>query len=454
MSDDPATREQPGATHQDPMAADRRTLVVAAAAMVLLIGLGVVSAALFTGSACADIEPDHVDASVVGTSVPEVVEQAFTASDEAAREAIVAGVSSAAELLGPVTGAADVGQADRLARLGPGVAALGGDATVLVGDGDVVRATAVFGDGTVVLGDGETVYSVALANELTGQLDAIQPLDADLETRGSCLDAATVNVPFAFHLDAADGELLLLRSDEDAGDPELQLRDHAGALWSVPLEIEVAPPGVLGERFSGRLGGDLAVTARRAAAGESAAVVTAVGRDDGGQRWTLHAEDLPELGDGPVWVEVVGVGDEVVVVAMARDDARDERIIVGLDPADGAVLWADPAPAAIAEVVLVDGALVELVDDRSRVVVRAVDPVAGDPQQLGAVTADRLRTATSPAGDLLVALGEGGLLVQTAEGVTSLGLGAPVHDVVVGDDGVITVLVVDGAGGMTVTFGS
>jgi hypothetical protein len=117
-------------------------------------------------------------------------------------------------------------------------------------DGGGIRAAAGFDAPAVVVGTGSTLYAVALMNETTGQVDAVQPLDADLEPAGGCLDAATVNVPFAFHLDANDGEALLFRVEEDSDEPELQLRDRGGIRWDAPLEVAIAPPGLLGERLA------------------------------------------------------------------------------------------------------------------------------------------------------------------------------------------------------------
>jgi hypothetical protein len=125
-------RADPGAadvarerSHQDPLAADRRTLVIAAVAMVALISVGVVSAALFTGSACDDLAPGEVAVAAASSDVRQVVDEAFGELDEDGRDAIVDDVSELASQLGPVTGAAQVGPAERMAAMGAGAVAVG-----------------------------------------------------------------------------------------------------------------------------------------------------------------------------------------------------------------------------------------------------------------------------------------------------------------------------------------
>ncbi|MEX0705370.1 MAG: hypothetical protein WD041_02005, partial [Nitriliruptoraceae bacterium] len=174
--------------HPDPMAADRRVLVIALVAMVVFVSVGVVSAQLFAGSPCGDLAPSP--SPVTPTEVP---------SEASPFEAV----------LGPASGAWDVGFAadglvevfdGRLAVTGPGMLTIGADGP----DGGVLAAPAR------VVGGGDTLWSIAWMNDLTGQVDALVPIDEDLEV-GTCVDTAVVGSPFAFHLDAGDGQLLLLR---------------------------------------------------------------------------------------------------------------------------------------------------------------------------------------------------------------------------------------------------
>jgi hypothetical protein len=61
---------------EDPLAADRRTLVIGASAMVGLILIGVVSAQLFARGGCADIvEPRPAEAVRVGVPAEDVVDE-------------------------------------------------------------------------------------------------------------------------------------------------------------------------------------------------------------------------------------------------------------------------------------------------------------------------------------------------------------------------------------------
>jgi outer membrane protein assembly factor BamB len=342
----------PGRT-DDPMSADRRVLTIAVASMVGLVLLGVVSAQLFTRSACTRIDPDLVAARSVGTAVPALLDQgvtevgvvlaeAFPDLDEAS---LVGALAVLEDELGPLLAAADVGDADRLAIVDGEVAALGSVTTVLTGDGTEVRATADVDEGTVV-GSGSTLYSLALVNPLTGQVDAIQPLDADLGA-GTCVDTATVGTPLAFHLDAGDGELLLLRTEEDGDEPAVELRDATtGSVWSTGLEVGTAPAGVLADRVTGQLGAEDVVVGWRTLADHDGDAVAALDRATGEVRWTVPADSLREVADAgeqPLWVEVLAVGDDEAVVALVPEGDAETAWpghVAALDLADGEVRWA------------------------------------------------------------------------------------------------------------------
>jgi hypothetical protein len=325
----------------DPMSADRRVLTVAVVSMVLLVLVGVVSAQLFTGSACGSIDPRPHPDRAAGTALADVVADGLPDLDEEGQQALAASVGTAAARLGPVVGAADVRGAERLAIVDGGVAALGAVTTVLTEDAAEVRITQDLDEGTIV-GDGDVLYSLALVNPLTGQVDAIQPLDGDLEP-GTCIDTATVGTPLAFHLDAGGGELLLLRTEEDGDEPAIELRDaEAGSVWSTPAEVGVAPAGVLAERVDGALGDDVVVVGRRIAEGEDGAALLALDRVDGTERWSVGTDALADsvpAGDGPVWVTVLVVGDELALVALARDDERAAANVVAVSVDDGSLRW-------------------------------------------------------------------------------------------------------------------
>jgi outer membrane protein assembly factor BamB len=213
------------------------------------------------------------------------------------------------------------------------------------------------GDGQVI-GSGDTLYSVAAVNELTGQVDALVPLDEDLEAQ-TCVNTSLINSPLAFALDARGGELLLLRIEEDGGEPELELRDAVeGRVWGPRLDIGIAQPGIQGERLTGRLGPELAVTGRRTFAGEVEPVLTAVDRRTGAIVWTVDRDDLGDRLEGeiPETVEVWAVGLDAIVVGLSPDadpeDDRQQRLAATVPPrlvafrtSDGTVLWEETLAA-------------------------------------------------------------------------------------------------------------
>lgn len=348
--------------------ADRRSLVISAVAMVVLVLVGVVSAAVFTRSACEAIVPDAVASRTAGTDLVAALDDAFPDIDAGDLEDMTTAVTALAGALGPVTAAADVSGADRLAVIDPstgGIAATGATTTVLEGWGTTVVATADLGDATVV-GSGGTLYALALVNDVTGQVDAVRPLDADLGP-GSCTDTAVVAEPFAFHLDAADGALLLFRVEEDADDPELELvAAPAGRSWLAGLDVGIAPPGILGERLTGRLGDRLAVVGRRTGQQDDAAVVAAFDRAGGEPRWSVGRDVLGGVlsSDGADVVDVEAVGEDLVVVSVtpepdpALEGSGDRAVttLVTLGADDGAVLATDElAPGTILHDVVLDG---------------------------------------------------------------------------------------------------
>jgi outer membrane protein assembly factor BamB len=346
----------PAPRPEDPAAAaaaDKRVLVIAVVVMLLLVSVGVVSGALFNRSACATIDPDPVASGAVGGAgdVDQVLAAAFPDTEEDARNAMAGALDTLSERLGPVTGVAEVTGATGLGATDRGVAAVGSVTSLLDAPGSEVLARVDVGDGQVI-GSGDTLYSVAAVNELTGQVDAVVPLDENLEAQ-TCVNTSLINSPLAFVLDAREGELLLLRIDEDGGEPELELRDPVeGRVWGPRLDIGIAQPGIQGERLTGRLGPELAVTGRRTVAGETEPVLTAVDRGSGEIVWTVDRDDLGDRLDAelPDAVEVWEVGVDTIVAGLSTDaepdDDQQQRSAATVPPrlvafrtADGAVLW-------------------------------------------------------------------------------------------------------------------
>jgi hypothetical protein len=327
---------------EDPMSADRRTLVTAAVAMVALIIVGVVGAAIFTRSACSVLVPSPVASSGPSGDVDAVLGEALGDLSDEDRGRLLDGLEGLAGAGGGVVLAADAGGAVALTELGGHLAATGETTTVLpAADADAAMAAELDEDATIV-GDGAWVYATAIVNELTGQVDALAPLGPDLAEQ-DCTDTATVGVPLAFHLAAGDGRLLLFRVDDDGDDPHLELRGPDGPLWNADVAVGSGPPGVLAERLTARLGEDLLVTARRSLADEDAPALVAHDLGDGEQRWTLAPDDLAAhapSGEAALAPRVVAVEPDVVVVALSREaDQPAATLLVGLDPDDGSLLW-------------------------------------------------------------------------------------------------------------------
>lgn len=342
------------------MSSDKRVMIIALVVMVALVGVGVVSASFFAASACGDIGPNELDGRIAAPELGPVLE-ALDAEGRTAELAAFTGELE--EALGPLTGAADATGATGLTALGSGVAAVGPTTVSLDATGSQVVSAAEFDEPAMIVGSGDRVYSLALINQLTGQVDALQPQDEDLAP-GTCVDTAVVGDPFAFYLDAAGGELLLVRIEEDGDTPELELRDaFQGRRWFSDFDVPVAPPGVLAERITGALGEELVVAARRTVPGDEQPAVIAVERTSGDRRWAVPAEDMVAevtSDDDPIWIDVVAVGDQVVVLAASRDGERDRAVLVVLDAQDGrvvSVIEPEGGPTEVVDAVLADGEL-------------------------------------------------------------------------------------------------
>jgi len=357
----------------------------------------------------------------------------------------------------------------------------------------VIEAAATVGDGTVV-GSGETLYSLALTNELTGQVDALQPLDADLDGL-TCVDTALVGSPLAFHLAADQGELLLLRVEEDGEEPMLELRDPvAGRVWASDLELPTAPAGLAGARLTAGLGGELVVAGTRAKPDDEVPALTAVARADGGPRWTVGREQLVAAGAGlrgagAVRIEVAAVQDGLVLVGLravdggggadeeAEQDARaeGEHLLVALDPADGGVLWSEPiggaervvdaeVVASRAEVILADvsagtvrwvtidgGSLVERARTSLPAPASASASASEEGPPAGAASLPAGAIAVPDGGPVVVALGNE-LLVDPPDGSDALSLSLPAAGATSVGDGVAVLLVGEGDRSLVLTF--
>jgi hypothetical protein len=345
--------EPPAPGGEDPLSADRRTLIIAAVAMVVLVAVGVVSAAIFTRSACGAVTPELVaagnggpaavdgqDAAVLAEALPGLDQQQLTDLVDAL--AVLGGDDATTDEI--VLGAADVGAATGLTELDGDLVATGPRLTVLHGpDGGQAAASgpvAEVDDPAVVVGDGATLYSLALVNELTGQVDAIVPVTAGLEA-GECFDTAQVGIPLTFHLDADDGELLLFRVDDDGDHPEIEVRDADGSVHSERIVLGAGPPGALAQRLDGMLGEDLVVTARRTRADEQPPAIQARDRATGSERWSVAPSEVAQFappGDEALELSVVDIRGDVVLVAVSREDRRPVQLLA-LDAGDGSHRW-------------------------------------------------------------------------------------------------------------------
>lgn len=377
------------------MAADRRTLVIGAVAMVALVLLGVVSGSLFAGSACDGIAPQAVTPPSA-TGGLDLLDAALDELDEAALAELRGQLLALSDQLGTVTGVAAAPGATSLAATTAGVASLGDEVVAWRAAGDEATAAVSLGSGTAV-GSGAHLYSLALVNPLTGQVDALQPLDASLEGL-TCQDTALVGSPLAFHLDAGAGQLLLLRVEEDGDEPELELRDPvAGQVWAAELRLPTAPAGLAGARLTAGLGPEVVLAGTRTTSGEEAPVFTAVARADGAALWSLDRSALADAGvplsdERATRAEVVAVGEMLALAVLREVDGEggaDEEAeqdlrsigpqrLVALDPADGRVRWQvalAPTERVVAGRIGVDVGEVLLLDaDSSRTRILVVAP--------------------------------------------------------------------------------
>lgn len=442
------------------MASDRRVLLIGLVSMVVFAAIGVTGAALFTGSACGDIQPEpSVRPSRVGAPEQVLGELLGDQAGELPAE-LLGSIADLAPELGPATAAAEVTGAQALLGLDDGrVVAAGAATRVLAATGDDVDAVAGFSSPARVVGGGDGLFTLAWINDLTGQVDALAPLTDDLDA-GTCVDTAVVGEPFAFHLDAAGGDLLLFRVEEDSAAPEIERRETGGRVWSVPLDVPIAPPGILAERVSARLG-DQVVVARRITGGETPPAVTAFDRVSGDLRWELGVDDVLALVDHPepLWLEVVAVGDGLAIVGVSRDLGEDRALaaVLAIDLAEGSVVWDVHLDG---EVTLSDVAIgPEVVavalggDDRTEVRTLARDDGAA-VARFDAVPGGGARFATRADGSAILATGAA-VASLSADGRDLRPTMVPggVRDVVVSDGATTLLHVLPGDVAVTITLG-
>lgn len=354
----------PDVEHQDPMSSDRRVLIIGLVVMLLFVTIGVMSASVFTASACEDLQPG---------SPEEMLVTAGPATTNAIPAGLEAEMAALEATLGEPSGVASVPGATQVTWLEGEVAALGETTAVLGATGDELRSNAAFEEVATLVGSGERIFALALMNTLTGQVDALVPLDADLEP-GTCQDTAVVGDPLAFYLDAAGGELVQFRVEEDGSEPSIELRDaFTGRRWMTEIQMPVAPAGVLGERVSGGWHDDTIVVARRVIPGEVQPAIVALRREDGEVVWEMPADEVvAAVGDEePLWLEVVHLDADVAVIAAAQEERRDRAQLLVVDQVNGslrAVVTPAGEPVTVHAVGTIDGALFVAWQDGDQVV--------------------------------------------------------------------------------------
>jgi hypothetical protein len=449
----------PGPATTAARSSDKRTLIIGLVVMVAFVAVGAVSNALFARSACDVLEPAAVEGRAAN-DLRMVVAAAFPDASPDTAEQLVEGITELAGELGPLTGIADVTGAERLTQVTDGLGAVGTTTTLLDPAGAPVRATAGFDEAATLVGGGDTLYALALTNPLTGQVDALQPVDLELRP-GTCVDTALVGSPLAFALGADHGNLALLRVEEDGDDAELELRAPVrGRVWAVSLEVGGAPAGLLGEWSTGTVGEDLVVVGHRTRPDVDVPVLAAFERRSGEPRWERSRADLTAhlRTDGPQQVELLTANQELVVTVL-QDVAETPGSaatptgatrIVAVATADGTEVWAHELPS---------GARVEdVVTDGDRAWAAIVDGDATELVQLdrrgaltvGRVGADAGRLARLGDGRLVLATEAGVMVADDGDGV----IGEPfaARDILVVDGEVTLLLVGPEDGAVAVTF--
>jgi hypothetical protein len=270
-------------------------MIVGASVMLGLILFGLAFGSRFGATECRRLQPDII---VAGS--PAAGAAALT--DAAAVELVTAAVGegSLAALVdehGGLRWAREL-PLDGMRRIAPdpdGVLVTGAGALLVEADGAVL-AGARFGSGVEVVGDGTSVYAVVVGNIITGQVDALRPLQLARQgvTRSACVDTSAVGSPLSFLHDAREGLLVGLRTDEDGSESVLELRDPSrGRVWAPPVLLGQAPAGLQGARTTGRIAGDVVVLTRRLSDVDTVPeAVLAFDRMRGEPVWTITADVL------------------------------------------------------------------------------------------------------------------------------------------------------------------
>lgn len=445
---------------QDPLASDKRVLIIGVVSVVVFAAIGVTGAALFTGSACSDIQPEPSVRPSSGGSPEQVLGDLLAEEQRAVQDELLRGIADLSASLGPATGAVEATGAERLLGLDDGrVVAVGSSTRVIAATGTSVDTAAGFSSPATVVGGGEGLFSLAWINDLTGQVDALTPLDTDLEA-GACLDTAVVGEPFAFHLDAAGGDLLLFRVEEDSAEPEIERRDADGRAWSTPLSVPTAPPGILAERVSARLEPHV-VVARRVIPGETQPAVTALDRDSGAVVWEVGVDEILALADGtqPMWVEVLAVGEELAVLGLSHDldDDRALAAVVAVDVAEGAIRWdvALEAPATLEAVAIGPEVVAIALGDDNRTEVRSLGVEDGATVlTFDALAGTDAGFAVRPDGSVVLVTG-GATAILSADGreLRPTTMPGRSRDVVVNQGSTMLLHELPGGAAVAITFG-
>jgi hypothetical protein len=274
---------------------DRRTLIVGVSIMVGLVVFGIAFGARFGATECRRLDPDLIVAgSAAAGGAPRVGAEAMEHAQT------VLGVEALTALIeehGALQWSREL-PLEELRRLGAhpaGVLATGAGAVLVDPEGAVLSGVR-FGRGVEVVGDGSTVFAVVVGNVITGQVDALRPLQLARQgvTSSACVDTSAVGSPLSFLHDARDGLLVGLRTDEDGSESVLELRDATrGRVWAPEVALGQAPAGLQGARTSGWIADDVVVLARRASDADTMSdVVLAFDRTSGEQRWIVAADEL------------------------------------------------------------------------------------------------------------------------------------------------------------------
>lgn len=327
--------------HRDPMASDRRVLIIGLVSMLLFVTVGVTSASLFTVSACRDIagaQPAAFDPAAIVAVQANNLDTLTGVAPSA-----VADVDAFEALAGPNAALwlpAERYQPHAIAGYNAGIWQLR-DANSLVTLSDDASQVVV-PDAATLVGSGDTLFALALTNLLTGQVDAVQPISADGDA-SECVDTALARVPLAFYLDAHDGQLVMLRVDEGGQDPQIELLNaDATIAWRSPVTSPIAPPGVLGERITAAAGTQAILVGRRFTDGDDTAVIALFERHDGASRWDIAGIELaPHVPSaGAYRTTALAVGETYAFVAVAGEDEPDGSVtVVAVSVADGEIVW-------------------------------------------------------------------------------------------------------------------